>query len=68
MITERNATYLILWNDGETEYTNTLDLDKLGKCTVKDFPSRNLPQLVKYDVYRNGCVRNLKKYNYGVKR
>lgn len=61
------ARYLVLWNDGNMEETSMLDFAKLGKLTRKDYPSHTLPELVKYDVYENGTVRDCHKYNYGVK-
>lgn len=62
-----NAKYLVLWNDGTTEFVDSLDLARLGKLTRKDFPSHTLPKLVAYDVYQNGIVRDCQKYPHGVK-
>ena len=61
------AQFLVLWNDGNMEETNTLDFTKLGKLTRKDYPSHTLPKLVAYDVYQNGTVRDCRKYPHGVK-
>lgn len=60
------AQFLILWNDGNMEETSMLDFAKLGKLTHKDYPSHKLPELVKYDVYENGTVRDCVKYPHGV--
>ena len=61
------AQFLIFWNNGNMEETNILDFAKLGKLTRKDYPSHTLPDLVKYDVYENGTVRDCLKYPHGVK-
>lgn len=67
MLTEQNAKFLILWDNGNMEYTNDVPA-KLGKLVRCDYPSHSLPNLVKYDVYENGTLRNLHKYDYGMKR
>lgn len=61
------AQFLVLWNDGNVEETNVLDFAKLGKLIRKDYPSHTLPKLVAYDVYKNACVRDCRKYPHGVK-
>ena len=59
--------YLVLWNNGNTEETDNLNFEKLGKLTRKDYPSHTLPGIVAYDVYENGTVRDCRKYPHGVK-
>ena len=55
------ASFLVLWDNGETELTDTLDLAKLGKLTCENSPSPMVKGL-SYSVYQNGVVRDMVKY------
>ena len=55
------ASFLVLWDNGETEFTDTLDLAKLGKLTCENSPSPMVKGL-SYSVYQNGIVRDMVKY------
>lgn len=55
------ANYLVLWNDGNTEFVDSLDLAKLGKLTCENSPSHMVKGL-SYSVYQNGIVRDMVKY------
>lgn len=55
------AKFLVLWNDGDTEFVDTLDIARLGKLTCENSPSPIVKGL-SYSVYQNGIVRDMVKY------
>jgi hypothetical protein len=55
------ANFLVLWDNGETEFVDTLDIARLGKLTCENSPSPIVKGL-SYSVYQNGIVRDMVKY------